>query len=81
MGLMLLLELTLKMAMTAAIVVVASVVAERTGPFICAIIAALPTAAGAVYSCGLRTDRHRDCCDQTSDGRQAAMIRREEPGQ
>jgi hypothetical protein len=80
MGLMLLLELTLKMAMTAAIVVVASVVAERTGPFNGAIIAALPTAA-AVYSCGLRTDRHRGCCDQTSDGRQAAMIRREEPGQ
>jgi uncharacterized membrane protein (GlpM family) len=49
MGLMFLLELTLKMAMTAAIVVVASIVVERSGPFIGAIIAALPTAAGAVY--------------------------------
>src|SRR6266478_5860069 len=41
--------LVLKMAMTAAIVVTASVVAERTGPFIAALIAALPTAAGATY--------------------------------
>jgi uncharacterized membrane protein (GlpM family) len=41
--------LALKMAMTAMIVVVASVVVERSGPFIGALIAALPTAAGAVY--------------------------------
>jgi hypothetical protein len=37
------------MAMTATIVVVASVAVERSGPFIGALIAALPTAAGAVY--------------------------------
>ena len=43
------LELSLKMAMTAAIVVTASVLVERCGPFIGALIAALPTAAGAVY--------------------------------
>ncbi len=43
------LELALKMAMTAAIVVTASVLVERSGPFIGALIAALPTAAGAVY--------------------------------
>jgi hypothetical protein len=42
-------ELALKMAMTAAIVVAASVAVERSGPFIGALIAALPTAAGAVY--------------------------------
>jgi hypothetical protein len=42
-------QLTLKMAMTAAIVVVASVAVERSGAFIGALIAALPTAAGAVY--------------------------------
>jgi uncharacterized membrane protein (GlpM family) len=42
-------ELALKMAMTATIVVVASVVVERSGPFIGALIAALPTAAGAAY--------------------------------
>jgi uncharacterized membrane protein (GlpM family) len=42
-------ELALKMAMTAAIVVVASVAVERSGPFIGALIAALPTAAGAAY--------------------------------
>jgi uncharacterized membrane protein (GlpM family) len=41
--------LILKMAMTAAIVVTASVAAERSGPFIAALIAALPTAAGAAY--------------------------------
>src|SRR5215510_657736 len=41
--------LVLKMAMTATIVVTASVAAERTGPFIAALIAALPTAAGAAY--------------------------------
>jgi uncharacterized membrane protein (GlpM family) len=43
------LELTFKMAMTAAVVVVISVVVERSGPFIGALIAALPTAAGAAY--------------------------------
>ena len=41
--------LVLKMAMTATIVVTASVAAERTGPFVAALIAALPTAAGAAY--------------------------------
>lgn len=41
--------LLLKMAMTATIVVVASVAVERSGPFIGALIAALPTAAGATY--------------------------------
>jgi uncharacterized membrane protein (GlpM family) len=46
----LLLELAVKMMATAAIVVAASVVAERSGPFIGAIIAALPTSAGAAYA-------------------------------
>jgi len=41
--------LILKMAMTAAIVVIASVAVERSGPFIGALIAGLPTAAGAAY--------------------------------
>jgi uncharacterized membrane protein (GlpM family) len=41
--------LLFKMAMTAAIVVIASVAVERSGPFIGALIAALPTAAGAAY--------------------------------
>jgi uncharacterized membrane protein (GlpM family) len=41
--------LVLKMAMTATIVVAASIAAERTGPFIAALIAALPTAASAAY--------------------------------
>ncbi len=41
--------LGLKMAMTATIVVIASVAVERSGPFIGALIAALPTAAGAAY--------------------------------
>jgi uncharacterized membrane protein (GlpM family) len=41
--------LVLKTAMTATIVVAASVVVERSGPFIGALIAALPTAAGAAY--------------------------------
>jgi uncharacterized membrane protein (GlpM family) len=41
--------LVLKVAMTATIVVVVSVAAERSGPFIAALIAALPTAAGATY--------------------------------
>jgi uncharacterized membrane protein (GlpM family) len=39
--------LALKIVMTASIVVVASVVVERSGPFIGALIAALPTAGGA----------------------------------
>jgi uncharacterized membrane protein (GlpM family) len=41
--------LALKMAMTATMVVTASVAAERSGPFIGALIAVLPTAAGAAY--------------------------------
>lgn len=41
------LGLLLKIAMTASIVVIASVVVERSGPFIGALIAALPTAGGA----------------------------------
>jgi uncharacterized membrane protein (GlpM family) len=44
-----LLDLALKMAFTATVVVVVSVVVERSGPFIGALIAALPTAAGAAY--------------------------------
>jgi len=44
-----LLDLALKMAFTASVVVVVSVVVERSGPFIGALIAALPTAAGAAY--------------------------------
>src|SRR6476661_1158141 len=42
--------LALKMAMTATIVVVASVAVERSGPFVGALIGALPTAAGAAYT-------------------------------
>jgi hypothetical protein len=41
--------LALKMVLTAVVVVVTSVAVERTGPFIGALIAALPTAAGAAY--------------------------------
>jgi uncharacterized membrane protein (GlpM family) len=41
--------LVLKMVMTASIVVVISVVVERSGPFVGALIAALPTAASAAY--------------------------------
>lgn len=44
-----LLGLLLKIVLTATIVVAASIVVERSGPFIGALIAALPTAAGAVY--------------------------------
>ncbi len=44
-----LVDLALKMALTAFIVVVISITVERTGPFIGALIAALPTAAGAAY--------------------------------
>jgi hypothetical protein len=43
------LELALKMVLTATVVVITSLVVERTGPFIGAMIAALPTAAGAAY--------------------------------
>jgi uncharacterized membrane protein (GlpM family) len=42
-------ELALKMAMTATIVVIASIAVESSGPFIGALIATLPTAAGAAY--------------------------------
>jgi uncharacterized membrane protein (GlpM family) len=42
-------ELALKMALTATVVVVTSLVVERSGAFIGAMIAALPTAAGAAY--------------------------------
>jgi uncharacterized membrane protein (GlpM family) len=41
--------LALKMALTATIVVIISVVVERSGPFIGALVAALPTAASAAY--------------------------------
>jgi uncharacterized membrane protein (GlpM family) len=41
--------LVLKMAMTATIVVAATLVVERSGPFIGALVAALPTSAGAAY--------------------------------
>jgi uncharacterized membrane protein (GlpM family) len=41
--------LATKMAMTGVIVVIVSVVVERSGPFIGALIAALPTAGGAAY--------------------------------
>ena len=44
-----LLDLALKMALTATIVVIISVVVERSGPFVGALIAALPTAASAAY--------------------------------
>jgi hypothetical protein len=47
--LMFLIELASKMAMTAFIVVIVSITVERSGPFIGALIAALPTAAGAAY--------------------------------
>jgi uncharacterized membrane protein (GlpM family) len=47
--LMFLFDLILKMALTAFIVTVISVVVERSGPFIGALIAALPTAASAAY--------------------------------
>ena len=39
--------LALKIAMTVSIVVAASIIVERSGPFIGALIAALPTAGGA----------------------------------
>jgi hypothetical protein len=40
----------LKMVMTASVVVVTSVAVERSGPFVGALIGALPTAAGAAYT-------------------------------
>ena len=40
----------LKMVMTAAVVVITSVAVERSGPFLGALIGALPTAAGAAYT-------------------------------
>jgi hypothetical protein len=43
-------ELALKMALTALVVVITSVAVERSGPFVGALIAALPTAAGAAYA-------------------------------
>jgi uncharacterized membrane protein (GlpM family) len=43
-------ELALKMAMTAIVVVIVSVAVERSGAFIGALIAALPTAAAAAYA-------------------------------
>jgi hypothetical protein len=42
--------LALKMVMTAIVVVITSIAVERSGPFVGALIAALPTAAGAAYS-------------------------------
>jgi len=42
-------ELALKMVLTAIVVVVTSVAVERSGPFVGALIGALPTAAGAAY--------------------------------
>ncbi len=42
--------LALKMAMTAVVVVITSVAVERSGAFVGALIAALPTAAGAAYA-------------------------------
>jgi uncharacterized membrane protein (GlpM family) len=44
-----LIDLAAKMALTAFVVVVVSITVERSGPFIGALIAALPTAAGAAY--------------------------------
>jgi len=41
--------LALKMALTATVVVVTSLAVERSGPFVGALIGALPTAAGAAY--------------------------------
>ena len=43
-------QLALKMVLTALVVVVTSLAVERSGPFIGALIAALPTAAGAAYT-------------------------------
>src|ERR1700691_2288744 len=40
----------LKMALTATVVVITSLAVERSGPFVGALIGALPTAAGAAYT-------------------------------
>ena len=42
-------ELALKMAMTAAVVVIVAAAVERSGPFLGALVASLPSAAGAAY--------------------------------
>ena len=42
--------LAFKMALTAAVVVITSLAVERSGPFVGALIGALPTAAGAAYT-------------------------------
>ena len=42
--------LTLKMVLTASVVVITSLVVERSGPFVGALIGAAPTAAGAAYT-------------------------------
>jgi uncharacterized membrane protein (GlpM family) len=42
--------LTLKMVLTATVVVITSLVVERSGPFLGALIGSLPTAAGAAYT-------------------------------
>jgi uncharacterized membrane protein (GlpM family) len=42
--------LALKMALTATVVVITSLVVERSGPFVGALIGAAPTAAGAAYT-------------------------------
>ena len=60
-------ELALKMALTAFIVVIVSVTVERSGPFVGALIAALPTAAGAAYiilAFDVDTDVAQDKLDQ-----------------
>jgi uncharacterized membrane protein (GlpM family) len=41
--------LALKMVLTAIVVVVTSLVVERSGPFVGALVGALPTSAGAAY--------------------------------
>ncbi len=41
--------LALKMVLTAAVVVITSLVVERSGPFVGALVGALPTSAGAAY--------------------------------
>ena len=57
-------ELALKMALTAIVVVITSIVVERSGAFVGAMIAALPTAAGAAWpSCApLRRSRTTHVC-------------------
>ncbi|HKM87778.1 MAG TPA: hypothetical protein VJX48_04170 [Xanthobacteraceae bacterium] len=42
--------LALKMALTATVVVITALVVERSGPFVGALVGALPTAAGAAYT-------------------------------